>query len=43
MTTRRHWRILLGGTVVLIPIIIAYASYAYCVFHGKVDPEEGYH
>lgn len=34
---------LLVGTVVLIPMIIAYTSYAYWVFRGKIDPEEGYH
>jgi cytochrome d ubiquinol oxidase subunit II len=28
---------------VLIPIILAYTGYAYWVFRGKVDPEEGYH
>jgi cytochrome d ubiquinol oxidase subunit II len=34
---------LLVGAVVLIPIILAYTGYAYWVFRGKVDPEEGYH
>ena len=34
---------LLVGAVVLIPIILAYTSYAYWVFRGKVDPQEGYH
>ncbi len=34
---------LLAGAVVLIPIILAYTGYAYWVFRGKVDPEEGYH
>ena len=34
---------LLVGAVILIPIILAYTSYAYWVFRGKVDPEEGYH
>ena len=34
---------LLVGAVVLIPIILAYTAYAYWVFRGKVDPEEGYH
>ncbi|MBT8409787.1 MAG: cytochrome d ubiquinol oxidase subunit II [Alphaproteobacteria bacterium] len=33
----------LVGTVILIPIILAYTAYAYYVFRGKVDPEEGYH
>ena len=27
----------------LIPIILAYTGYAYWVFRGKVDPNEGYH
>jgi len=36
-------KFLLVGAVVLIPIILAYTAYAYWVFHGKVDPEEGYH
>ncbi|MBB3233765.1 cytochrome d ubiquinol oxidase subunit II [Phyllobacterium endophyticum] len=34
---------LLVGAVVLIPIILAYTGYAYWVFRGKIDPEEGYH
>jgi len=34
---------LLVGAVVLVPIILAYTGYAYWVFRGKVDPEEGYH
>jgi cytochrome d ubiquinol oxidase subunit II len=34
---------LLAGAVVLIPIILAYTAYAYWVFRGKVDPNEGYH
>ena len=34
---------LLVGAVFLIPIILAYTGYAYWVFRGKVDPEEGYH
>jgi cytochrome d ubiquinol oxidase subunit II len=34
---------LLVGAVVLVPIILAYTAYAYWVFRGKVDPEEGYH
>ncbi|GGL67654.1 cytochrome d ubiquinol oxidase subunit II [Wenxinia marina] len=33
----------LVGAAVLIPIILAYTAYAYWVFRGKVDPEEGYH
>ena len=34
---------LLAGAVVLIPTILAYTGYAYWVFRGKLDPEEGYH
>lgn len=36
-------RFLLVGALILIPIILAYTAYAYWVFRGKVDPEEGYH
>nr|WP_040610848.1 cytochrome d ubiquinol oxidase subunit II [Oceaniovalibus guishaninsula] len=31
------------GAVVLVPIILAYTGYAYWVFRGKLDPEQGYH
>ncbi|MBN8186428.1 MAG: cytochrome d ubiquinol oxidase subunit II [Rhodobacteraceae bacterium] len=31
------------GAVVLVPIILAYTAYAYWVFRGKLDPDEGYH
>jgi cytochrome bd ubiquinol oxidase subunit II len=34
---------LLVGALVLVPIILIYTAYAYWVFRGKVDPEEGYH
>ncbi|RVP94905.1 cytochrome d ubiquinol oxidase subunit II [Sinorhizobium meliloti] len=34
---------LLVGALVLVPMILAYTAYAYWVFRGKVDPEEGYH
>jgi len=34
---------LLVGTAVLIPVILGYTGYAYWVFRGKVDPDEGYH
>lgn len=34
---------LLIGAVVLVPMILAYTAYAYWVFRGKIDPEEGYH
>ncbi|MFD2740256.1 cytochrome d ubiquinol oxidase subunit II [Sulfitobacter aestuarii] len=33
----------LVGTLVLLPMILGYTAYAYWVFRGKVDPEEGYH
>ena len=34
---------LLVGALVLVPMILCYTAYAYWVFRGKVDPEEGYH
>lgn len=34
---------LLAGTVVLLPMIIAYSGYAYWVFRGKLKHDEGYH
>ncbi|KIN60677.1 Cytochrome d ubiquinol oxidase, subunit II [Sulfitobacter noctilucae] len=33
----------LVGTIILIPMILAYTGYAYWVFRGKMDPDEGYH
>ncbi len=33
----------LVGALILLPIILGYTAYAYWVFRGKVDPEEGYH
>ena len=36
-------RFTLVGTLVLVPLILAYTAYAYWVFRGKLDPEEGYH
>lgn len=36
-------RFALVGTVVLVPMILAYTAYAYWVFRGKIDPDEGYH
>ena len=33
----------LVGAAVLIPVILIYTGYAYWVFRGKIDPEEGYH
>ena len=34
---------LLVGTVVLLPIILGYTAYAYWVFRGKVNADDGYH
>ena len=34
---------LLVGAVVLVPAILIYTGYAYRVFRGKMDPDEGYH
>jgi len=31
------------GTLILLPMILAYTAYAYYVFRGKVRPEDGYH
>ncbi len=31
------------GAIVLVPIILAYSGYAYWVFRGKLDPDQGYH
>lgn len=33
----------LVGAAVLIPLILAYTAYAYWVFRGKIDHDEGYH
>ncbi|GHA57298.1 ubiquinol oxidase subunit II, cyanide insensitive [Amylibacter ulvae] len=33
----------LVGTVILLPLILGYTAYAYWVFRGKMDPDEGYH
>ncbi len=33
----------LVGTLVLLPMILGYTAYAYWVFRGKIDPDEGYH
>ena len=33
----------LVGTIILIPMILGYTAYAYWVFRGKINPEEGYH
>ena len=34
---------MLVGAAVLLPIILGYTAYAYWVFRGKVNPDEGYH
>lgn len=34
---------LLVGSLVLLPLILAYTAYAYWVFRGKVDEDGGYH
>jgi cytochrome bd ubiquinol oxidase subunit II len=36
-------RFLLVGALVLIPLILAYKSYAYWLFRGKASAETGYH
>ena len=36
-------RFTLYGTAVLVPMILAYTAYAYWVFRGKINPDEGYH
>jgi cytochrome bd ubiquinol oxidase subunit II len=36
-------KFLLVGAAVLLPTILTYTGYAYWVFRGKIDPEEGYH
>ena len=33
----------LVGTLILLPMILGYTAYAYWVFRGKIDPNEGYH
>src|SRR5690606_10255288 len=34
---------MLIGAAILLPLILAYTAYAYWVFRGRIDPEEGYH
>ena len=36
-------RFLLVGSLILIPMILAYTAYSYWVFRGKVRPGDGYH
>ena len=40
---RESLAFLLAGTVVLVPIILAYTGYSYWVFRGKVNAQGGYH
>jgi cytochrome d ubiquinol oxidase subunit II len=34
---------MLVGALVMLPLILGYTGYAYWVFRGKLDPDEGYH
>jgi cytochrome d ubiquinol oxidase subunit II len=34
---------MLAGTVVLLPLILAYTGYVYWLFRGKIGPGERYH
>jgi cytochrome d ubiquinol oxidase subunit II len=34
---------MLAGTVVLLPLILAYTAYVYWLFRGKIGPGESYH
>lgn len=36
-------KFLLWGAAICIPMILGYTGYAYWVFRGKMDPNEGYH
>ena len=36
-------KFLLAGTVVLVPMILAYTAWSYWVFRGKISAEGGYH
>ncbi len=31
------------GTLILVPVILAYTLYSYWIFRGKVNVGEGYH
>jgi cytochrome d ubiquinol oxidase subunit II len=33
----------LVGALIIIPVILAYTGFAYYVFRGKIQPDEGYH
>jgi cytochrome d ubiquinol oxidase subunit II len=34
---------MLVGALVMLPLILGYTGYAYWVFRGKLDPDQGYH
>jgi cytochrome d ubiquinol oxidase subunit II len=34
---------MLAGTLVLLPMVLAYTAYIYWLFRGKVKPGESYH
>jgi len=34
---------LLIGTLALLPVILMYSAWSYCVFRGKVRADVGYH
>lgn len=36
-------RFLLAGTIIVIPVIVAYTAFSYYVFRGKVRHDTGYH
>ncbi|QDY70854.1 cytochrome d ubiquinol oxidase subunit II [Qingshengfaniella alkalisoli] len=42
-TARKSQIFMLVGVLFILPIILGYTAYAYWVFRGKVDPDEGYH
>jgi cytochrome d ubiquinol oxidase subunit II len=35
--------LMLAGTAVLLPLILAYSAWVYWIFRGKVGPDAGYH
>ena len=42
-TVEKSQLFMLVGVAVMVPLILAYTAYAYWVFRGKVDPQDGYH
>ena len=36
-------KLMLGGTVVLLPMILGYSAWVYWIFRGKVSADAGYH